>query len=118
MKKALLLAGVLFASGCVSYSYTRTGMVQSAPRGANCDFAVLTVAPDRQFDELGVLDAGGGAAIDIRGFSEAVGPSVCAAGGDAVLAVKNGRGSYMSGTVIKFRDSQPEAPAPQAADQQ
>jgi hypothetical protein len=43
-----------------------------------------------------------GATGSVEEFRESVGPSVCANGGDAVVAEINGIGEYVRGTVIRF----------------
>ncbi|WP_434348675.1 hypothetical protein ACN6A1_15550 [Myxococcus virescens] len=95
--------GLALASfGCVSYSYTRTTQATAEAKPATCQPEVLTIRPERSFVELGVLEPVGFHTRSIGRFLEDVGPQVCAAGGDAVLAQIDGSGEIIRGTVIRF----------------
>jgi hypothetical protein len=106
---ASLCLFVAFASsGCAShYVYGRTGEITPPPKAPGCTFTLLDVAPEKAFDEVGVLapkdvefgDMAGGATP----FKEAVADQVCAAGGDAVVVERDFTGRYIRGTVIKFK---------------
>ena len=100
-----VLAGLLLGVGC-GYGYTQTTSHVAGPKPEGCVFDLLSVRPDRPFDELGVIDSTSGSAYavsDARSFMEWVRPDVCRAGGDAVIAEVNGLGHYVRGIVIKYR---------------
>jgi hypothetical protein len=86
--------------------YSQTTRNVASPRGASCEFEVFSVAPRREYDELGILDVGGDATAaphSVGKFIEMIREPVCRAGGDAVIAYVNGFGAYVHGTVIKYR---------------
>jgi hypothetical protein len=103
-RSALLL---VLVSGCFGgYRYTPTTATRSSAREPSCQFEILRTRPQREYLELGALDVKGDVTAsphDVATFRKLVQRSVCAAGGDAVLAVVNGFGAYVSGTVIKYR---------------
>ena len=60
MKYARILA-VLVASGCAvinppGYRFSRTTQASSSAKPDNCSFDLLSMRPDRAFDEIGVVD--------------------------------------------------------------
>lgn len=106
MRRIVVL--VVLLAGCgARYVY---GPVAANPRpakGGDCSFALLDAAPQRPFEELGIL-----APKDIEygtmsggpvPFKEAVGEQVCAAGGDAVVVERDYFGRYVRGTVVAYK---------------
>jgi len=101
-------------AGCVApVSLTRTGPPQPA-RAATCEFEVFTAAPSAPFVEIGTLDV---AYSDekLSNFKKRIAPYVCAAGGDAVIAMSNGLGTYIKATVLKTSDPRAAATTPTEA---
>jgi hypothetical protein len=103
-----LSLGVL-AIGCASMSpnYGLTKSVNNlTPKAANCEFTVVTVPSDRPQEQVGILDAEmvPYAATTAAEFQDAVRKQVCEVGGDAVLAEINGRGRYVRGTIVRWKD--------------
>jgi hypothetical protein len=82
--------------------YVRTTHNAADPKPAKCAFDVLTVRPDRPFQELGVLEPDGPYTGSVAEYRNIARPFVCKAGGDAVVAEVNGLGMYIRGTVIRF----------------
>jgi hypothetical protein len=104
-----LLSTILVA--CSAYRYTPTTPHRAPPKPANCTFDLLTTRPDRPYDELGVVEPKvGGDAGSAREFIHLIRETTCQAGADAVLAEINGRGTYVRGTLIKYRADVPAAP--------
>jgi hypothetical protein len=98
----VVLAGVcLSALGCVSSGrYTQTGPAQ-VPKAEGCPVQVLTTTPAEPYVEIGVIDVTAQAPTTIERFRKMATPHVCKAGGDAVIALANGAGYYIKGTVLK-----------------
>ena len=88
-----------------SYKMTNTGAAGLA-KPASCDFVIATTKVDRPYDEIAVLDCDANKAGDIGAFKESVRAQVCGVGGDAVIAEVNGYGSYVRGTVLRWKDAQ------------
>jgi len=120
MRIRILIGLVLGSSlGCTAHSeFTPSTGAKLQPRPDACAFDVLTTQPNRPFDTLGSHDVapavahGGGSTgrpSSASEFKTVVGPSVCKAGGDAVLAEVNGLGEYVRGTVIRYREPGPAA---------
>ncbi|MCI0569828.1 MAG: hypothetical protein L0Y66_03685 [Myxococcaceae bacterium] len=88
-------------------TWTKTTSIHTEARDEECSFDILTVRPDRAFDELGIIDVQRGGFTEplktAGEFRSSAHPYVCAAGGDAVLAEVNGLGIYVRGTVIRYR---------------
>ncbi|XDD51768.1 hypothetical protein AB3N59_08620 [Leptospira sp. WS92.C1] len=90
--------------GCVSYQpgFVKTAMVSFPPKQSDCEFAVITTVPQKKFEEIGVVE-NQSYVISIADFKKMCQPFVCANGGDAVVALVNGNGIYIKGTIIKFK---------------
>jgi hypothetical protein len=80
---------------------------------------MLSVPPAEGFAELGTVDITANTGIGsypyattLAEFKTQIEPSVCEAGGDAVIANKNGFGNYIQAVVLKSA----AAPAPKASD--
>jgi len=102
----LLGCVVVLTSACVHYSYSQTTRNLAPPKSVGCEFEVFTVAPGREYVELGILDVGGDATAaphSVEKFTEMIQASVCRAGGDAVIAQVNGVGAYVHGAVIQYK---------------
>lgn len=102
----LLLAAC--ATLAPAYKVTRTGTTGAA-KPASCDFIIATTKVDRSYDEIAILDCDPNRpfASDVAAFKESVRAQVCGVGGDAVIAEVNGYGSYVRGTVLKWKDAEP-----------
>jgi hypothetical protein len=101
------ILGLLLAGCGSSYVFGRVGELTPPPRPADCRFEILSAAPGRPFDELGILapkdiEYGSMAGGSVP-FTESVQGTVCAAGGDAVVVEKDMFDHYVRGTVIKYR---------------
>ena len=104
----LLLLATLAGGGCAGkYLYAPLGEVVAQPRAKDCEFLLAYGVPEVAYDSLGVL-----APKDIQApkvpdqeaaFKSAIQGQVCAAGGDAVVAERNGQGQYIRATIIKVR---------------
>lgn len=116
MRAVGVLVFVLTSFGCSQgkYNYVRTTHVVAEAKPDTCQPELFTTRPERSYVELGVLEPKGFYTGSTSRFIANVRPYVCAAGGDAVLAVVNGTGLYIRGTVIRFNEAAP-APAPAAA---
>jgi hypothetical protein len=108
--RALLLASTIGLIACGgSGEYRKTGSTY-APRGPSCDYRVIRNRVIEPYEELGVIDI---AAFSMKQlpndedrFRKVVGPTVCAAGGHAVLPTINIYGRWVHGTVIRFHPSE------------
>lgn len=101
--------GVMLLSSCAFYAVqpryvlTKTGTPAAAkPKG--CDFAIVTTKVERAYEEVAILDSTV-TAENAAAFKQAVGPDVCELGGDAVLAEVNGKGGYVRGTVLRWKET-------------
>jgi hypothetical protein len=74
----------LAACGPPPIRVTQTGH-KHPPRGANCEFALLTVPPAGNFVEIGAIDVYM-AVFELDKFKSIISPHVCDAGGDAAVA--------------------------------
>jgi hypothetical protein len=93
----------LILCGCAAqYNYTLTAEQPGDPKPASCNFRVTGTLPEGNYEELGVLDFGGGqAACNIAAFKESITPKVCEAGGDLVVGQVNGFNCYIRGLVLR-----------------
>jgi len=99
----LVLGACSLAVGCANQvTLTRAGAPEP-PRPANCEFQVLTAAPAGDYAEVGTLDvvAAYTDTNKLSDFKKLITPRVCEAGGDTVIALANGFGSYIKATVLK-----------------
>lgn len=116
---SVVAALVFLVVGCGTTNLALTGQ-PVRPRPPNCDFAVYTAqVPPGQFAEIGMIDVTHGAYgsnvyRDIGDFKKEIAPHVCKAGGDAVVAMANGLGMWIKGTVLKRVAQAPAAPQPAA----
>lgn len=104
---ALFVIGSLGCGG--SGEYRRTGGVYAA-RGPGCEYRVIRNRIIEPYEEVGVIDIEafsiGQLPNDEESFRKVVGNTVCAAGGDAVIAGINIYGRWVLGTVIRFNPSE------------
>lgn len=114
--KACFPAALLFLSiallGCGGVGeYRKTGGTYAA-RGPNCDYRVIrsgrgTVEP---FEELGRIDLDAFSMKQLPNnedrFRKVVGPTVCAAGGHAVIPAIDIYGHWVHGTIIRFNPAE------------
>ena len=99
-----LLAAVVCA-GCVPATFTFTPASREVnPIVGKCSVDVVTsVPPERNYEELGTLEyTSGPEPKTLDAFKDSVAKLVCGAGGDAAIAVDNGKGVYTQGSVIKY----------------
>jgi hypothetical protein len=110
----LAWAAPLLAAGCfASTQYTPSSSVRAQAKPDECSFDVLTARPQRQFEELGIIDFTGGftgsngrragvpdSASELK---DKAAQTVCRAGGDALLTDVNGLGQYVRATVIRYK---------------
>jgi hypothetical protein len=101
----VIVAGMSL-SGCGSVKLTTTGQAGEA-KPPSCDFSLYTTKPDGDWVEIAVIDVNPGAYghkryTDIERFKKAIQPKVCAAGGDAAIALPNGAGVYIKATVLRM----------------
>ena len=108
MKVILTVLVAATLTGCAGKAnFTATGVVKAAPRPADCDVTVYTVAPKADFVELGVIEYESGLAAGPRPDSIAkakkiAAKAVCQAGGNGLLVWEaNGLGYYLKATVVK-----------------
>lgn len=89
--------------------YRKTGGT-FAPRGPQCEYRVIRNRAVEPYEELGVIDIDafsmGQLPKDEESFRRVVGPTVCEAGGHAVIPTLNVYGQWVHGTVIRFDPSQ------------
>jgi len=102
-----LLACALIA-GCLPPSYAVESGGTTArvpPRPANCDFEILGVPPARNYVEVAQLvpDVPVRNAGELESFREAIGPQVCQAGGDAVIAKPTPNGLWTGGAIVAYQ---------------
>jgi hypothetical protein len=109
---------VLLTACSPSYAFrttTATTATTAPPREAQCRFDILTVAPSRPFDEVGIVEGHaspwGVGVNDVDEFREQIARAVCSHGADAVLAEINGFGQYVRGTLIHYRAADAAPPA-------
>jgi hypothetical protein len=110
MLRLAILTSLLAA--CVG-PYTYTGRTTAAPRSYadGCPFEVFTLPPPSGYQEIGVVE-GGRALSTLDRFRSAIDHEVCSHGGDAVVALANGLGNYIKGTVLRRTDAAPTAATP------
>lgn len=81
--------------------------VVAQPKSDDCIFTVLEAPPEAPYDELSIF-----APVDIESedldedvasFRDSAVEAVCEAGGDALVAERDGRGRYVRGTIIKYK---------------
>ena len=108
----LSLLPVVLLSGCVgAWKYTPTTSATASARPADCQLELFSTPPQRPYEELGVLEPSPSVARSAEDFLKEIRPSACAAGGDAVLAFVNDRGTYIRGTVLRYRATTSDAGA-------
>ncbi|MEM7435414.1 MAG: hypothetical protein AAF436_09710 [Myxococcota bacterium] len=89
--------------------YRRTGGVFAA-RGPACDYEVIRERVTAPYEEVGVVDIDAFSMHSMpdneEKFRAVVGPSVCSAGGDAVIATLDIYGHWVIGTIIRFHPTE------------
>lgn len=111
MRNVLCLFAVSLAGGCAIYQLTPTTKQVSA-KPADCEFVVVTTRVERPYEEIGILDRSGPMMIATTAqvFKDEIREQVCSIGGDAVFAQINGNGSYIRGTVLRWKKESPAVP--------
>jgi phage terminase large subunit-like protein len=99
----VLLSSCAYYAVKPNYVVTKTGTA-GEPKPVGCDFAIVTTKVDRPYEEVALLDRTV-AAENASSFKQAIAEDVCKLGGDAVFAEVNGAGSYVRGTVLRWKDS-------------
>lgn len=109
MKQVALGAVVAFTFGaCVpprSYRLSTTQQIATTPKPASCDFRVVNLPPQGDFEEIATLDFVYDPAHNPDEFKQAVHDKVCSVGGDVVVSEINGNGLYVRGTILRARAS-------------
>jgi hypothetical protein len=107
---AVVLSAAVSACGGQG-EYQKTGGTY-APRGPACDFRVVRNRIVEPYEELGVIDIDAfsmqSLPDDEERFRKVVGPTVCAAGGHAVIPQIDMYGHWTHGTVIRFNPAECE----------
>ncbi len=86
------------------YSVSKLSSVEVNAKNTDCDFDVLTVPPQRQYEDIGSLNWDSGVAVGTAPMlKDAIRSQVCAIGGDAVIGQMNGRGNFIAGSIIRWR---------------
>ncbi|GAB2884650.1 hypothetical protein ACCI51_09715 [Microbulbifer echini] len=106
MNKLLVPAITVFIASCSS-TFTKTGDVSHHALSPDCEIAVYTTPPKKDFDELGVVEFKPmpfiGYPGSISSAKSQASPFACANGGNALLLWEaNGIGQYLKGTVIRI----------------
>jgi hypothetical protein len=112
-----VLATGLVACGGVG-EYRKTGGTYAA-RGPACDYRVIRNRIVEPYEEVGVIDIDAFSMKqlpnDEERFRKVVGPTVCAAGGHAVIPTLDMHRRWVHGTIIRFNPSQCAACEPKSA---
>jgi hypothetical protein len=112
-----VFATCLLACGGVG-EYRKTGGTFAA-RGPACDYRVIRNRIVEPYEELGVIDIDAFSMKQLPNdeelFRKVVGPTVCAAGGHAVIPTLNMYGRWVHGTIIRFNPSQCAGCEPKSA---
>jgi hypothetical protein len=112
-----VLATGLVACGGVG-EYRKTGGTYAA-RGPACDYRVIRNRIVEPYEEVGVIDIDAFSMKqlpnDEERFRKVVGPTVCAAGGHAVIPTLDMYRRWVHGTIIRFNPSQCAACEPKSA---
>ncbi|WP_394831399.1 hypothetical protein LVJ94_33295 [Pendulispora rubella] len=112
---ACVASAVLMACGTIATPTGGGGAGGSGSEEAtSCSFGVLTASPASGYEEIGSVDMSLNPLCpecswpqSLADFREAVRPEVCKAGGDMVLAVSNGLGYYIKGTILRRVETPP-----------
>lgn len=103
-----LLAAISFACGGHG-EYRKTGRTYPA-RGPDCDYRVIRNRVVDPYEELGVIDIDAFSMKqlpnDEERFRRVVGPTVCGAGGHAVIPTLDIYGRWVHGTIIRFNPAE------------
>ena len=103
-----VFATAVLACGGVG-EYRKTGGTFAA-RGPACDYRVIRNRIVEPYEELGVIDIDAFSMKqlpnDEERFRKVVGPTICAAGGHAVLPTIDIYGRWVHGTVIRFHPAE------------
>ena len=102
IRRLLVLGATLALGGCGSPAYKVIGSGSASTRGQpGCDVTVLTVAPSEPFEQVGLIEPEDRTVTpSAEIFKSLVRDRVCALGGEAIIAQKNG-GHYVGGAVIR-----------------
>mgnify|MGYP001819418715 CR=1 FL=1 len=108
--RTLVWISALALVGCGGVGeYRKTGGTYAA-RGPACDFRVIRSRIVEPYEELGVIDIDAVSLTqlpdDEERFRKLVGPTVCAAGGHAVIPTLNVYGHWVHGTIIRFNPAE------------
>jgi hypothetical protein len=89
------------------YHYVPLEEVVAQPKEDDCDFAVFESPPEAPYDSLGILAPADIESErldeDVEDFRDFAAKSVCAAGGDGLVAERDREGRYVRGTIIKLK---------------
>lgn len=111
MKKLVISLALLSLTACSSVMYTKTGFNEYQPNSQGCEFTVHTTNPNKEFEELGLVefntgywDLSTGGPSSLRELKELSSSDVCSSGGNGLLAWEaSSTGVYKKATIIKFK---------------
>lgn len=102
-----MLIASLLVTACSSTTYTKTGSFTPVTLSENCDFEVYTTRPNKEFEEVGIVEFSAGDAFlpsnvgKVKSMSQEY---VCSSGGNALLVWEaNGMGNFTKATIIYIR---------------
>jgi hypothetical protein len=108
-RTTVLLVAVGFLGCGGQGELLKTGGTYAA-RGPNCDYRVIRNRIIEPYEELGVIDLDAFSMKQLPNneerFRKAVGPKVCALGGEAVIPTLNIYGRWVHGTIIRFNPAE------------
>lgn len=89
-------------AGCMRYELTQTTTTPMRPKVQTCDFRVVNLPPQGDYEEIATLSpTGSKCAMNPNDFKDSVHDDVCRVGGDVVITEVNGFGCYVRGTVLR-----------------
>jgi hypothetical protein len=108
---SLSLIAVALGGCSIVTEFSKTGDSEYSPLASDCAVSVYTTSPQKNFDELGMVDLVGCpffvGCTSLRTASkvkEVFSKHVCEAGGNGLLLWEaNGHGIYTKGTVIRTK---------------
>ncbi len=99
-----LLSLLVLVVGCSltpSYKLTASTKTPPASKPPTCEFRVVNMPPQGNFEEIATLTPEDYAASDPEKFKSVVQADVCRVGGDVAITEVNGFGQYVRGTVLR-----------------
>ena len=87
-----------------SAHFTKTSASQLTSKSDDCAFDIITLSPQKPYEEVGVIDFLPLYIKDIATFKMAIQKIVCQNGGDGVIPTINSSGYYIKATIIKYKN--------------